>query len=84
MGILAWILMGLLAGVVAKWLMPGKGPAGWIWTILLGIAGALVGGFVGTHLLEWGTVDSFNPRSIALAIGGSVLVLFVYDRFLRK
>jgi uncharacterized membrane protein YeaQ/YmgE (transglycosylase-associated protein family) len=84
MSILAWILMGLLAGVVAKWLMPGKGPGGWIWTILLGVAGALVGGFIGTHLLDWGSVDRFDARSIALAIGGSVLLLFVYDRFLRK
>jgi uncharacterized membrane protein YeaQ/YmgE (transglycosylase-associated protein family) len=50
MGILSWIAMGLLVGVVAKLIMPGKDPGGFIITILLGIAGALVGGFIGTQL----------------------------------
>lgn len=83
MGILAWIVLGLIAGAVAKFIMPGKGPSGWIWTILLGILGALVGGFIG-HSLGWGDIHGFDIRSILLAIGGSLLCLFVYDRFLKK
>jgi uncharacterized membrane protein YeaQ/YmgE (transglycosylase-associated protein family) len=83
MGIVAWLLMGLIAGVLAKLILPGKGPSGWIYTIGLGILGAIVGGFIG-HALGWGTVNDFHPGSIALAVGGSVLVLFVYDRFLKK
>jgi uncharacterized membrane protein YeaQ/YmgE (transglycosylase-associated protein family) len=50
MGILSWIAMGLLVGVVAKLIMPGKDPGGFIITILIGIAGAFVGGFIGTQL----------------------------------
>src|SRR5262245_19449053 len=83
MGIVSWILMGLIAGVLAKFILPGKGTSNWIYTILLGIAGAFVGGFIGSAL-GWGTVNDFHPGSIALAVGGSVLVLFVYDRFLKK
>lgn len=74
--------MGLIAGVLAKFLLPGKGPSGWVYTIVLGIIGALVGGFIGSAL-GWGTVHDFHPGSIALAVGGAVLVLFVHDRFLK-
>jgi uncharacterized membrane protein YeaQ/YmgE (transglycosylase-associated protein family) len=77
MGIIAWIVLGLIAGYVAKLLMPGRAPGGWIATILLGIVGALVGGFVGT-LLGFGDLSGFDLRSLALAIGGGVLVLFLY------
>lgn len=83
MSILGWIVMGLVAGVVAQFILPGKAPGGWIWTIVLGIIGSLVGGFIGQQL-GWGTVNDFHPGSLALAIGGSVLVLIVYDRFLKK
>ena len=83
MGILSWLVLGLIAGVLAKFILPGKGPSGWIYTIALGIVGALVGGFIG-HALGLGDIHSPDLRSIALAVGGSVLVLVVYDRFLRK
>lgn len=83
MGIVGWIILGLIAGVVAKWLMPGKGPTTWVWTILLGITGALVGGFLGRQI-GFGDIHEFDLRSLFLATGGAVLVLFVYDRFLRK
>lgn len=83
MSIVGWIVLGLLAGVIAKWLMPGKGPTTWVWTILLGIAGALLGGFIG-HQLGFGDIYTFDLRSLALSVGGAVLVLFVYDRFLKK
>jgi uncharacterized membrane protein YeaQ/YmgE (transglycosylase-associated protein family) len=77
MGIVAWIVFGLIAGFLAKFLMPGKAPGGVIATILLGILGAVVGGYIGT-LLEFGGVSEFDIRSMALAVGGGVLLLFAY------
>jgi uncharacterized membrane protein YeaQ/YmgE (transglycosylase-associated protein family) len=77
MAILYWALFGLIAGAIAKFLMPGKDPGGIIVTILLGIVGAVVGGFIGTRI-GWGDVSGFNIRSMLLAVGGGVLVLFVY------
>jgi len=82
MGILSWIIMGLIVGVVAKFIMPGKDPGGVFITILLGIAGAFVGGFVGSFL-GLGSVTGFNIGSIVLAIGGAILLLIGY-RFIKK
>jgi uncharacterized membrane protein YeaQ/YmgE (transglycosylase-associated protein family) len=82
MGILSWILMGLIVGLLAKWIMPGKDPGGLIITILLGIAGAFVGGFIGSRI-GLGTVTGFNIGSILLAIGGAILLLILY-RVLKK
>ncbi len=82
MGILAWIVMGLIVGVLAKLIMPGKDPGGIIVTILIGIAGALVGGFIGS-ILGLGTVTGFNMGSILLAVGGAVLLLILY-RFVKR
>jgi len=79
MGILSWILLGLIVGALAKWIMPGDDPGGTIVTILLGIAGAFVGGFLAT-LIGLGTVDGFNIGSLLIAIGGSLLLLWVYRR----
>jgi len=83
MGIVAWIVLGLVAGFLAKFLMHGKGPHGLILTALLGIGGALLGGFIGSHFFHWGAVDEFNFRSVLLAVGGAVLLLIVYG-FLKK
>ena len=77
MGILAWIVLGLIAGLLAKLIMPGRDPGGIIITILLGIGGALVGGFLGTRL-GFGGLSGFDLRSMAIAVGGAVLMLFVY------
>ena len=77
MGILMWAVFGLIAGALAKFIMPGKDPGGIILTILLGIVGAVVGGYVGT-LLGFGDISGFDLRSMALAVGGGVLVLFIY------
>ena len=73
---LYWILLGLLAGALAKFLMPGRDPAGCLFTIVLGIIGAVVGGFVGTYL-GWGRVSqgTLDLRSIAIATGGAMIVL---------
>jgi uncharacterized membrane protein YeaQ/YmgE (transglycosylase-associated protein family) len=77
MGIISWIVFGLIAGVLAKWIMPGKDPGGIIVTTLVGIVGAFVGGYLGT-LLGMGTVDGFDIRSFFLAIVGGVLLLVGY------
>lgn len=82
MGIFSWILMGLIVGVLAKFIMPGKDPGGIIVTILIGIAGAFVGGYLGS-LLGLGAVTGFNLGSLLLAIGGAVLLLLLY-RVIKK
>ena len=79
MGIISWIVFGLIAGVVAKLLMPGKDPGGFIVTILIGIAGAMVGGFISTYF-GYGDVSGFDLRSMGIAIGGALLLLFSYRK----
>ena len=79
MGILAWIAMGLIVGVLAKWIMPGDDPGGIFVTILIGVAGALLGGFL-SSAIGLGTVTGFNVPSLAIAVGGSLLLLFGYRR----
>ena len=78
--VLAWALFGLLAGVVAKFI--GKQPAGGdamgiLLTIVLGIAGAVVGGFISTNLFGW-DVNSFSIQGFLVAVGGALLLLFLY------
>jgi len=82
MGIIAWIILGLLVGILARFFMPGRQPMGLIATILLGIVGAVVGGFIGTQM-GWGQVHGFDLRSLGLAILGGVLVLFLVGLFQR-
>lgn len=77
MGILTWIIFGLIAGALAKFIMPGNDPGGFIITILIGIAGALLGGFIGSSLLGV-DVTGFNISSFLVAIGGALLLLFGY------
>jgi uncharacterized membrane protein YeaQ/YmgE (transglycosylase-associated protein family) len=79
MGILSWLLLGLIVGALAKWIMPGNDPGGIFVTILIGIAGAFVGGFLATQF-GLGTVSGFNIGSLAIAIGGSLLLLFAYRK----
>lgn len=83
MGILAWVVFGLIAGAVAKYLMPGPQPGGIVVTIILGIVGAVVGGFLGTQL-GFGDISGFDIRSMLLAIGGGIVVLFIYGMVTRK
>jgi len=77
MGILSWIILGLLAGGIAKFLMPGKDPGGCLITMLLGIVGASVGGWIGTTL-GFGSVQQFDLRSLGIAILGSLVILLIY------
>jgi len=83
MGILSWIVLGLVAGALAKWLMPGNDPGGWIVTILLGIAGAFVGGYLGSQIGVGVTGGGINLASIGTATAGAFLLLFVY-RMVKK
>ena len=82
MGILSWLLLGGIVGVIAKLIMPGKDPGGIFITILLGIAGAFVGGYIST-LLGFGSVTGMNLISLVIATGGALLLLIVY-RLVKK
>jgi uncharacterized membrane protein YeaQ/YmgE (transglycosylase-associated protein family) len=79
-GILSWILLGLIAGALAKWLMPGNDGGGWLMTMALGIAGAFVGGYLGALVGLGGPADGVNIGSIVSATAGAFLLLFVYKR----
>jgi uncharacterized membrane protein YeaQ/YmgE (transglycosylase-associated protein family) len=80
MGILAWILFGLVVGIIAKLLMPGRDPGGFIITILLGIAGAVLGGFVGRAMGLYGENES---AGWIISILGAMLLLFLYRMIAR-
>jgi uncharacterized membrane protein YeaQ/YmgE (transglycosylase-associated protein family) len=80
-GILAWIVIGVLAGGIAKLLMPGKDPGGCVVTILLGIAGALLAGFLGRAI---GWYDQNEAAGFLAAIVGAFLILLVYRLVLRR
>jgi uncharacterized membrane protein YeaQ/YmgE (transglycosylase-associated protein family) len=77
-GVLAWIVFGLIVGVIAKLLMPGRDPGGFIVTILLGIAGAVVAGFLGRFFGLYGPNDG---AGYIMSILGAVLLLFAYRKF---
>ena len=78
-----WIVFGLVAGALARWIMPGKQPGGWVVSIILGIVGAVVGGWIGT-LLGFGAVTGFDLRSLLVAVGGAVVVLFIHRAVTRR
>lgn len=84
MGILSWIILGLVAGAIAKAIHPGRDPQGCIVTMIIGIIGAILGGFIATNLLGWGTVNGFNLYSILVATGGAVLALAIYTALTRN
>ena len=78
MNILTWIVFGLIAGALAKFIMPGKDPGGCLVTIAIGILGAVVGGFIGTEVLNFGSVTGFNLRSLGIAVLGAIVLLGLY------
>ena len=81
MGILSWILFGLVVGVIAKLLMPGRDPGGFIVTILLGIAGALIGGFIGRAM---GLYQTNESAGWIMSILGAVVLLALYRMMVRR
>ncbi len=83
MGILSWVVFGLIAGALAKWIMPGDDPGGCLVTSGLGIAGAFVGGLIATQM-GWGKVDGFDVRSFGVAVLGALILLFVYRQMKKS
>ena len=77
MGILSWIVFGLIAGAVAKFLMPGRDPGGCIITIIIGVVGAVLGGWLAT-LLGFGGISGFDFRSFIIAVLGSIVLLILW------
>ena len=78
MSFLGFLLLGLIAGAIAKMILPGKGAGGWIATLLLGVIGAIVGGWLGSILFNAKLEEFFSLQTWALAIGGSVVVLLIW------
>ena len=79
MNFLAWIIFGLVAGAIAKIIMPGKDPGGWVITILIGIAGSFVGGYIGQILgLSAGGSNDFSLINMGTAVVGALILLAIY------
>lgn len=78
MGFFGFLLLGLIAGAIAKAILPGKQGGGWFMTLLLGVVGALLGGFLGSLLFNAPLEEFFSIQTWLLAIGGAVLVLVIY------
>jgi len=83
MGIIAWIVLGLIAGAIAKAILPGTQGGGWVVTLILGVVGALLGGFIGSTLFGIGLDGFFSIETWLLAIGGAILVLLIYGLVTR-
>lgn len=84
MGFLAFLILGLAAGAIAKLILPGKQGGGWLITLLLGVVGALLGGFLGSVLFGANLQDFFSIQTWLLAIGGSIVVLLIYGLIVNR
>lgn len=82
MGFLSWIFLGLIAGALAKFIMPGRDPGGFLITIVIGIVGGILGGFLGS-LIGLGKIESFDLGGIVIATIGAIILLIVY-RLVKK
>ena len=78
MGILGWIVLGLVAGAIAKAILPGRQGGGWVITLVLGVVGAILGGWIGSLIFGGGLGDFFDLRTWLLAILGAIIVLLIY------
>jgi uncharacterized membrane protein YeaQ/YmgE (transglycosylase-associated protein family) len=83
MGIISWIFLGLIAGALAKLLVPGKDPGGFFVTIVIGIVGGLLGGFLGSFI-GLGKIESFDLGGIIIATLGAIILLILYRLFSRR
>ena len=83
MSIIGWIILGLIAGAIAKAILPGRQGGGWIVTLLLGIVGALLGGWIGSALFNVNISSFWSLSTWLLAIGGSIIVLLIYGLITR-
>ncbi|MCP1065466.1 GlsB/YeaQ/YmgE family stress response membrane protein [Serratia symbiotica] len=79
MWVISWIILGLIAGILAKWIMPGRENSGFILTIILGIIGAVLGGYIST-IFGFGKVDGFNFGSFMVVVIGAIVILYVYRK----
>ncbi|MFJ6279633.1 Uncharacterized membrane protein YeaQ/YmgE, transglycosylase-associated protein family [Arthrobacter subterraneus] len=84
MNFLAFLLLGLIAGAIAKMILPGRQGGGWLITLVLGVVGALLGGFLGNLLFGVGVNEFFSLSSWLLAIGGAIIVLLVYGAITKN
>lgn len=84
MGWISYIILGLIAGIIGKWIMPGKDPGGWIVTILLGIGGAFLGAWLGGLAGFGGVTGAFNIKSILTATAGVIVILFLYRVIMKR
>lgn len=84
MGIISWILLGLVAGALAKFLIPGKQPGGIFVTIIVGIVGAVVGGFLWGLIGGGSSIESFDLGSIVIATLGAIVLLVVWGMLAKK
>ncbi|WAC65660.1 GlsB/YeaQ/YmgE family stress response membrane protein [Agrococcus sp. SL85] len=84
MGILGWIVLGLIAGAIAKLILPGRQGGGWLITLILGVVGALLGGWIGSAIFNVGLEGFFDLTTWLLAIGGSIIVLLIWGLITRN
>jgi len=83
MSIIGWIVLGLIAGAIAKAILPGRQGGGWIATLILGIVGALLGGFIGSALFGVDIQEFWSLETWLVAIGGAIVVLLIYGLLTR-
>ncbi|MDQ0576437.1 GlsB/YeaQ/YmgE family stress response membrane protein [Agromyces albus] len=83
MGFLAFLILGLIAGAIAKLILPGRQGGGWFVTLLLGVVGALLGGWIGSLLFGVGLEEFWDLGTWLLAIGGAIIVLLIYGLITR-
>ena len=84
MGIIAFLILGLIAGAIAKMILPGRQGGGWVITLVLGVVGALLGGFIGNAIIGVGLEEFWSIQTWLVAIIGSIIVLVIYGFFSRK
>jgi uncharacterized membrane protein YeaQ/YmgE (transglycosylase-associated protein family) len=84
MGILSWVVWGLFVGAIARLLRKGHQPIGILWTMVLGIAGSLIGGFLATSVLNIADSNDFDFGSFLIAVGTSFLLLALYEPIARR
>ena len=84
MSIIGWIVLGLIAGAIAKAILPGRQGGGWLITLLLGVVGALLGGWIGSAIFNVGLENFWSLQTWLIAILGSIVVLLIWGLFTRN
>ncbi len=84
MGFFAFLILGLIAGAIAKAILPGRQGGGWVITLILGVVGALLGGLIGGAIFGTGLQEFFSLTTWLLAIGGSIIVLLIYGMITKR